>query len=98
MYGGVPYGPQENALRRGVDIMVGTPGRIKDHFERGSLNLKNLKFCVLDEANEMLNMGFVDDVELILSGVDDPPGLSSPTMLDKSSIIEKLEQLWFCKV
>ncbi|KAG0598099.1 hypothetical protein M758_12G046000 [Ceratodon purpureus] len=72
VYGGAPYGPQENALRRGVDIVVGTPGRIKDHFERGSLNLKNLKFRVLDEADEMLNMGFVDDVELILSGVDDP--------------------------
>lgn len=72
VYGGAPYGPQENALRRGVDIVVGTPGRIKDHFERGSLNLKNLKFRILDEADEMLNMGFVDDVELILSGVDDP--------------------------
>ena len=72
VYGGSPYGPQENALKRGVDIVVGTPGRIKDHFERGTLNLKNLKFRVLDEADEMLNMGFVDDVELILSGVDDP--------------------------
>jgi ATP-dependent RNA helicase DDX21 len=72
VYGGAPYGPQENALRRGVDIVVGTPGRIKDHFERGSLNLKTLKFRVLDEADEMLNMGFVDDVETILGGVDDP--------------------------
>lgn len=72
VYGGAPYGPQENALRRGVDIVVGTPGRIKDHFERGTLNLKSLKFRILDEADEMLNMGFVDDVETILGGVDDP--------------------------
>lgn len=72
VYGGAPYGPQENALRRGVDIVVGTPGRIKDHLERGGLNLKSLKFRILDEADEMLNMGFVDDVEKILGGVDDP--------------------------
>lgn len=71
VYGGAPYGPQQNAMRRGVDVVVGTPGRIKDHLERGSLNLKTLKFRVLDEADEMLNMGFVDDVELILGHVED---------------------------
>lgn len=72
VYGGAPYGPQENSIRRGVDIVVGTPGRIMDHIKRGGLNLKNLKFRILDEADEMLNMGFVDDVEFILKGVDDP--------------------------
>uniref|UniRef100_A0A804NL24 UTP--glucose-1-phosphate uridylyltransferase n=1 Tax=Zea mays TaxID=4577 RepID=A0A804NL24_MAIZE len=56
----------EMALRRGVDIVVGTPGRVKDFIVKGTLNLKCLKFRVLDEADEMLNMGFVDDVELIL--------------------------------
>eukprot|EP00898_Chlorokybus_atmophyticus_P002543 jgi/Chlat1/328/Chrsp1S00218 len=66
VYGGAPFSPQESALRRGVDVVVGTPGRIKDHLERGNLNLRTLKFRVLDEADEMLNMGFVDDVELIL--------------------------------
>ncbi|CAK9237095.1 unnamed protein product [Sphagnum troendelagicum] len=71
VYGGAPYGGQENAMRKGVDIVVGTPGRVKDFFERGTLNVKTLKFRVLDEADEMLNMGFVDDVELILGGVDD---------------------------
>lgn len=71
VYGGAPYGPQQNAMRRGVDVVVGTPGRIKDHLERGSLNFKTLKFRVLDEADEMLNMGFVDDVELILGHVED---------------------------
>lgn len=49
--------------------MVGTPGRIKDHLEKGALDLKKLKFRVLDEADEMLNMGFVDDVETILGEI-----------------------------
>ncbi|KAK1327013.1 DEAD-box ATP-dependent RNA helicase 7 [Acorus calamus] len=71
LYGGAPYGPQEGALRRGVDIVVGTPGRIKDFVEKGTLDLRSLKFRVLDEADQMLNMGFVDDVELILGKVDD---------------------------
>ncbi|KAJ7287961.1 hypothetical protein O6H91_Y312700 [Diphasiastrum complanatum] len=71
VYGGAPYGPQEGGLRRGVDIVVGTPGRIKDHLERGNLNLKTLKFRVLDEADEMLNMGFMEHVELILGSVED---------------------------
>ncbi|RLN33479.1 DEAD-box ATP-dependent RNA helicase 7 [Panicum miliaceum] len=71
VYGGSPYRPQEMALRKGVDIVVGTPGRVKDFVVKGTLNLKCLKFRVLDEADEMLNMGFVDDVELILGKVED---------------------------
>ncbi|PKA47688.1 DEAD-box ATP-dependent RNA helicase 7 [Apostasia shenzhenica] len=71
LYGGAPYRSQELSLKRGVDIVVGTPGRIKDHIERGTLDLRSLKFRVLDEADEMLNMGFVDDVELILGKVAD---------------------------
>eukprot|EP00958_Prasinococcus_capsulatus_P014644 scaffold1541_cov418-Prasinococcus_capsulatus_cf.AAC.2 len=64
-------GPQESTLRRGVDIVVGTPGRVKDFLERGALNLKELEFRILDEADEMLNMGFVEDVETILGAVSD---------------------------
>ncbi|MCO5594073.1 hypothetical protein L7F22_048094 [Adiantum nelumboides] len=86
VYGGAPYGPQQNAMRRGVDVVVGTPGRVKDLLERESLNLKTLKFRVLDEADEMLNMGFVDDVELILGHVEDASSvqtlLFSATMPD----------------
>ncbi|CAI7786728.1 unnamed protein product [Closterium sp. NIES-53] len=67
VYGGAPMGPQERALFRGVDIVVGTPGRIKDLLQRGSLKLNEVRFRVLDEADEMLDMGFVDDVETILS-------------------------------
>lgn len=65
LYGGVSYTPQENALRRGVDIVVGTPGRLIDHLDRGTLRLNSIKFAVLDEADEMLSMGFSDDVENI---------------------------------
>ncbi|KAL4353657.1 hypothetical protein GQ457_06G038870 [Hibiscus cannabinus] len=71
LYGGAPYHTQEMQLRRGVDIVIGTPGRIKDHIERGNIHLGSLKFRVLDEADEMLRMGFVDDVELILGKVED---------------------------
>ncbi|RVW46170.1 DEAD-box ATP-dependent RNA helicase 7 [Vitis vinifera] len=66
LYGGAPYQAQEIKLKRGVDIVVGTPGRIKDHIERGNIDFSSLKFRVLDEADEMLRMGFVEDVELIL--------------------------------
>jgi len=66
IYGGQSYGPQLHALRRGVHVVVGTPGRVIDHLERGTLDLSGLKFVVLDEADEMLRMGFVDDVEKVL--------------------------------
>ncbi|XP_073125145.1 DEAD-box ATP-dependent RNA helicase 7-like isoform X2 [Henckelia pumila] len=71
LYGGSPYQPQQIQLKKGVDIVVGTPGRIKDHIERGNIDLRALKFRVLDEADEMLRMGFVEDVELILGKVED---------------------------
>ncbi len=66
IYGGQSYVPQLNALRRGVHVVVGTPGRIIDHLERGTLKLDALAHVVLDEADEMLRMGFIDDVETIL--------------------------------
>ncbi|KAF0898455.1 hypothetical protein E2562_007291 [Oryza meyeriana var. granulata] len=71
VYGGSEYRPQEITIRKGVDIVVGTPGRVKDFVQKGTLNFGSLKFRVLDEADEMLNMGFVDDVELILGKVED---------------------------
>ncbi|MBA0657406.1 hypothetical protein Goklo_009691 [Gossypium klotzschianum] len=71
LYGGAPYHTQEMKMKKGVDIVIGTPGRIKDHIERGNIHLGSLKFRVLDEADEMLRMGFVDDVELILGKVKD---------------------------
>ena len=66
VYGGQPYGPQITRLNRGVDVVVGTPGRLLDLIERNALNLKHIRVVVLDEADEMLNMGFIEDVEKIL--------------------------------
>jgi ATP-dependent RNA helicase DeaD len=66
IYGGQSYQPQLNALRRGVHVVVGTPGRVIDHMNRGTLKLTGLTMLVLDEADEMLRMGFVDAVESIL--------------------------------
>ncbi|HSL30635.1 MAG TPA: DEAD/DEAH box helicase [Anaerolineales bacterium] len=67
VYGGQPYGPQISRLNRGVDVVVGTPGRLLDLMERNALNIKHIRTLVLDEADEMLNMGFMEDVEKILS-------------------------------
>src|ERR1700722_17834500 len=66
IYGGQSFQPQLNALRRGVHVVVGTPGRVIDHMNRGTLKLMGLTLLVLDEADEMLRMGFVDAVESIL--------------------------------
>jgi ATP-dependent RNA helicase DeaD len=82
VYGGQGYGVQLSALRRGVHIVVGTPGRIMDHLEKGTLDLSELRFLVLDEADEMLNMGFAEDVETILADTpaDKNVALFSATM------------------
>jgi len=66
IFGGQDYGVQLSALKRGVQVIVGTPGRVMDHIRRGSLNLQHIHSLVLDEADEMLKMGFIDDVEWIL--------------------------------
>ncbi len=82
VYGGQGYGVQLSALRRGVHVVVGTPGRIMDHLEKGTLDLTELRFLVLDEADEMLNMGFAEDVETILADTpaDKQVALFSATM------------------
>jgi ATP-dependent RNA helicase DeaD len=67
VYGGEPIQKQITQLKRGVHIVVGTPGRIIDHIRRGTLSLKSVKFAVLDEADRMLDMGFIDDMKLILA-------------------------------
>jgi ATP-dependent RNA helicase DeaD len=66
IYGGQPIERQIDRLKRGVDIVVGTPGRIMDHLQRKTLNISKIKYAVLDEADEMLNMGFIEDIESIL--------------------------------
>ena len=65
VYGGQPIGPQIRALNRGVHVVVGTPGRVLDHIRRGTIDLRRVRFFILDEADRMLDMGFVDDIEAI---------------------------------
>ncbi|WP_249998833.1 DEAD/DEAH box helicase [Actinoplanes sp. M2I2] len=67
VYGGQPIGRQLQALQRGVQVVVGTPGRVLDHISRGTLHLGEVRTVVLDEADEMLDMGFADDIEAILA-------------------------------
>lgn len=69
IYGGAPYGPQLKALKRGVSVVVGTPGRVIDHMERGTLDLSGVEMLVLDEADEMLRMGFIDAVEQVMASL-----------------------------
>ena len=69
IYGGVGYRPQETALRRGVDILVATPGRLLDHMGSGKIDFRNLEVLVLDEADRMLDMGFIRDVRRIISAL-----------------------------
>ena len=82
VYGGQDYRGQIRALERGVHVIVGTPGRVMDHMRRGTLKLDNLQTLVLDEADEMLRMGFIDDVEWVLeqSPPDRQIALFSATM------------------
>lgn len=91
IYGGSDYRTQLRQLERGVHVIVGTPGRVMDHMRRGSLKLSSLKTLVLDEADEMLRMGFIDDVEWILEQT--PPerqiALFSATMPDAIRRIAK---------
>ncbi|MBE8215540.1 MAG: DEAD/DEAH box helicase [Endozoicomonadaceae bacterium] len=72
IYGGQPYTTQLKALKQGIHVAVGTPGRIMDHLRRGTLSLASLKWLVLDEADEMLRMGFIDDVSWILEQITQP--------------------------
>ncbi len=82
VYGGQPIERQLRALRAGVQVVIGTPGRIMDHIRRGTLALDRVRTVILDEADEMLDMGFVEDIEFILEQVpaDRQTGLFSATM------------------
>jgi ATP-dependent RNA helicase DeaD len=107
VYGGQPYGPQITRLNRGVDVVVGTPGRLLDLIERNALNIKHVRTVVLDEADEMLNMGFIEDVEKIMAETAEnrqtalfsatlPPRirtLANRFMRDPQSILIKRETL-----
>ncbi|HEX8411444.1 MAG TPA: DEAD/DEAH box helicase [Thermoanaerobaculia bacterium] len=85
VYGGAPIVPQLKRLERGAHVVVGTPGRLIDHLDRGSLDLSHIRVVVLDEADEMLKMGFIDDMEKILAALpaERQTALFSATMQDE---------------
>jgi ATP-dependent RNA helicase DeaD len=91
IYGGQDYSTQLRQLKRGAHVVVGTPGRVMDHMRKGTLNLDGLSVLVLDEADEMLRMGFIDDVEWVLEQTPDniQIALFSATM---PSVIRKIAQ------
>ena len=89
IYGGQAYERQFRGLQRGVQIVVGTPGRVMDHMRRGSLNLEAARYFVLDEADEMLDMGFIDDVDWILGQVPE----SRQMALFSATMPPRIEQL-----
>jgi len=87
--GGCGFGPQTSDLRRGVDIIVATPGRLLDHLQRGNLSLKHLEIVVLDEADRMLDMGFLPDIRRILSGTPE----RKQTLLFSATFPKEIERL-----
>ena len=92
VYGGASITEQAREIKRGAQIIVATPGRMQDMINRGLVNIKNINFCILDEADEMLNMGFYDDIVSILSDTPDEKNtwLFSATM--PAEVARK--QLW----
>ncbi len=91
IYGGASMNEQLRRLKKGIDIVVGTPGRILDHLRRGTLDMSEVRYMVLDEADEMLNMGFIEDVEAIIASAheDRQVLLFSATMPDRIASLAK---------
>jgi hypothetical protein len=87
--GGMDYRTERRALERGAHIVVGTPGRLRDHIERGSLDLSGLRAVVLDEADEMLDLGFAEDLEFILAAA--PP--ERRTLMFSATVPKEIEKL-----
>lgn len=90
IYGGQPIDRQIRALRMGYQVVVGTPGRLLDHLNRGTLRLQHVKIVVLDEADEMLDMGFIEDVESLISGV---PAEGRQVMLFSATMPPEIRKL-----
>lgn len=92
-HGGTSYNPQLDALRDGLDILVGTPGRIVDHLESGNLDLRECNIAVLDEADEMLNMGFSQKVEQILGQMKNGQTSKTQTLLFSATTPDWVKKL-----
>src|SRR5262245_19683191 len=91
VYGGAPMGRQIEALRAGAQIVAGTPGRVLDHIRRGTLATSGIKMLILDECDEMLSMGFQEEIEKILSEL--PPKHERQTLLFSATIPEEIERI-----
>lgn len=89
IHGGVGYGPQTDALKRGVDIVIATPGRLLDHVEQGNLNLRSVEILVLDEVDRMLDLGFIDDVLRIIRLCGD----NRQTLLFSATVSDTIKRL-----
>ena len=93
VYGGVPIGGQQRKLQSGVDIAVGTPGRIMDLIERGSLQLNEVRYLVLDEADRMLDMGFEPQIRSIVEQMDMPRAGERQTLLFSATFPREIQVL-----
>jgi len=97
IYGGVPYDIQNQGLREGIDVLVGTPGRVLDHIDRGNLKLSDLKFICLDEADQMLDIGFAEAMETVLQHVkshkeEQGKGVDYQTLLFSATVPDWVRQ------
>ena len=91
MYGGAPIGPQLGKLRDEVDVLVGTPGRMMDHIKRGSVDMSHVRIAILDEADEMLKVGFIDDVKTIYSSM--PPQADRQNLLFSATMERRVRSV-----
>eukprot|EP00466_Bigelowiella_natans_P009222 jgi/Bigna1/137216/aug1.38_g11924 len=98
VYGGAPYGPQISQMNKGVDVVVGTCGRVKDHLEKGNLKFSDVEVVILDETDEMLNMGFAEDVEAILNYIPTERKSEVQTLLFSATVpnwVKKVSDKYF---
>jgi ATP-dependent RNA helicase DDX21 len=93
VYGGVPIDDQTRELRRGVDIFVGTTGRVLDHMERRNFNFADLKTIILDEADQMLKLGFKEDVEKIMANIKEKAPKNIQVLLFSATIPRWVKQM-----
>lgn len=93
IYGGQSFGLQAGLIKRGVQIVVATPGRLIDHMERGTVRLDAVKFVVLDEADRMLDMGFIEDIEFILSKIGKSGSKDRQTLLFSATMPQEILRL-----
>jgi ATP-dependent RNA helicase DDX21 len=98
VYGGVAYDQQNHGLRQGVDVVIGTPGRIMDHLERGTLRLENIRFVCLDEADQMLDIGFADAMEKVLQSIQEQKAASSDAPSYQTLLFSATLPEWVHKV